>query len=274
MFSAAVSPSDELQRAAGAALLSVKNILGQSRIDRLFQEGSAKIRLPRRADGGFEAILINTAGGLTGGDTMAWRFDLASGANAVLTSQACEKIYAANSGTANVAVQIHAAAQSRVAWLPQETILFDKARLSRTLEVRLEADAEALIAEPVAFGRLAMGERVICGMFHDRWRVWQDGRLIHADELRIGPEISKMAGTRAVLGGASCFATLLLVSKHVAELLDPARGIIGADGGASSWNGKLLARLFAEDAYSLRKRLIPLVNLLNREAALPKCWSL
>ncbi|TIM59883.1 MAG: urease accessory protein UreD, partial [Mesorhizobium sp.] len=49
-------------------------------------------------------------------------------------------------------------------------------------------------------------------------------------------------------------------------------------GDASVWSvkksGKLLARLFAEDGYQLRKRLVPLVELLNGRAGLPKLWSL
>jgi urease accessory protein len=263
-----------MQRAIGVGRLAVKHTLGRSRIDRLYQEGAAKIRLPDRSDGALEAVLINTAGGLTGGDRMDWAFDLAANARATLTTQACEKIYASTGGAAKVATHIQVGAGGRAAWLPQETILFDGSQLNRRLEVRLQEKAEALIVEPVALGRLAMGEKQISGMFSDRWRIWQADRLIHAEDFRVGPDISLLAGKAAVLGGAGCFATALLVSPKGEALLDPAREVIGADGGASFWNGKLLARLYDEDAYALRKRLVPLVQLLNQGAALPKCWSL
>jgi urease accessory protein len=263
-----------LQRAAGNGRLAVKQALGRTRTDRMYQEGAAKIRVPARPDGLYEAVLINTAGGLTGGDRMDWRFDIAAGARATLTTQACEKIYTSSGGTAAVSTQISIASGGRAAWLPQETILFDGAGLSRRLDVEMEDDCEALIVEPVAFGRLAMGEKHISGMFCDRWRIRRGGRLAHAEDFRIGPHIWRSCERKAVLGGAASFATVLLISPRAELLTEPARAIIGLQGGASFWNGKLLARLYDEDAYALRKRLVPLVQLLNQGAALPKFWSL
>jgi urease accessory protein len=268
------SLSPALQRSAGDGRLAVKHVLGRTRTDRLFQEGAAKIRVPDRADGLYEAVLINTAGGLTGGDRMSWRFDIAAGANVTLTTQACEKIYASSGGTAAVSTRISLAAGARAAWLPQETILFDGAALARRLDIDMDSEAEVLVVEPMAFGRLAMGEKRISGMFTDRWRILRGGSLAHAEDFRIGPHISETGGNAAVLGGAGCFATALLVSPRAEALTEPAREIIGRSGGASFWNGKLLARLYDEDAYALRKRLVPLVQLLNQGAALPKCWSL
>ena len=262
-----------MQRAKGLGRLAVKLRGTESCIDRRHEAGAAKLRFPKRSDGQFEAVLINTAGGLTGGDEMRWQFDVAARCQATLTTQACEKIYSSSGGAANVETHITVADNGRLAWLPQETILFDKAQLTRSLTVDLSASAEALIVEPVALGRLAMGESRITGMFQDRWRISQGGRLIHAEDFKIGPDISDVADKVSVQGGAGSFATVLLISPRGEALLDAAREIIGSQGGASFWNGKLLARLVAENAYALRKRLIPLISLLNFEAALPQCWS-
>ncbi len=274
MLAAELSRVTPMQRAAGVGRLVAKQRLGRTCIGRLYQEGAAKIRLPDRADGGFEAVLINTAGGLTGGDRMHWRIDVEAEADVTVTTQACEKIYASSGGTASVSTEITVGKSTRIAWLPQETILFDHAQLSRRLEVELDGDAEALIVEPVALGRLAMGEKRISGNFRDRWRIRQQGRLIHAEDFRIGADIWQAAEKQAVLGGAGAFATVLLISKDGEKFIEKARCIIGSGGAVSFWDGKLLARLVAEDAYTLRKRLVPLINLLNREAVLPKCWSL
>ena len=123
-----------------------------------------------------------------------------------------------------------------------------------------------------------MGERVRQAMFRDRWRVRQGGRLIHAEDFAIGPDLEATLGRRAVTGGAIAIATVLLVSPDAETLLPQVRDIIGEEGGASAWSvggsGKLLARLFAGDGYLLRKRLVPLVGLLNGQAGLPKVWSL
>ena len=73
-------------------------------------------------------------------------------------------------------------------------------------------------------------------------------------------------------------ATVLLLSAEPEHHLDAVRAILGEAGGASVWevagSGKLLARMVAEDGYMLRRRLIPLIGLLNGQAGLPKVWSL
>ena len=266
------------QRVAGRARLFCGRSDGRTRLRRLYQDGSAKIRMPAVSADPLEAVLINTAGGLTGGDRLDWEVDVGAGASASITTQACEKIYRAASDRAEVRVRLTVGSGGRIAWLPQETIVFDRAAFARTLDVELAADAEALLLEATVFGRLAMGERTTHGGFHDRWRVRQDGALVHAEDFRIGPDIAASLGRAAVAGGAAAMTTVLLVSPRAEAFLDPVRAIIGGEGDASAWSvkksGKLLARLFAEDGYQLRKRLVPLVELLNGRAGLPKLWSL
>lgn len=266
------------QRAAGLAQLGCASAGGRTRLRRLYQDGSAKIRLPAVAADPLEAVLINTAGGLTGGDRLGWEVDVGAGACATITSQACEKIYRAASDRAEVRVKLTVGENGRVAWLPQETIVFDRAAFARTLDVELATGAEALVLEAAVFGRLAMGERAAHGNFHDRWRVRQDGLLIHAEDFRIGPEIAAALARPAISCGAIAMATVLLVSPRAEALLDQVLEIVGGQGGASVWSvkktGKLLARLYAGDGYQLRQRLVPLVGLLNGQAGLPKLWSL
>ncbi|TGU50672.1 urease accessory protein UreD, partial [Mesorhizobium sp. M00.F.Ca.ET.186.01.1.1] len=100
----------------------------------------------------------------------------------------------------------------------------------------------------------------------------------HVEDVPIGPHIAAGLQRQAVAGGALASATMLLVSPRAETLLEPARAIIGDQGGASFWSvgqsGKLLARLTAGGGYKLRKRLVPLVELLNGRAGLPKLWSL
>lgn len=266
------------QRVAGLARLACGQSVGRTRLLRLYQDGSAKIRMPAVSADPLEAVLINTAGGLTGGDRLGWEIDVGAAASATITTQACEKVYRAASDRAEVRVRLTVGEQGRIAWLPQETIVFDRSDFARTLDVELAHGAEALLLEATVFGRLAMGERAAQGNFHDRWRVRQDGVLVHAEDFRIGPDIAAALGRPAVAGGAIAVATLLMISPRVEAFLDPVRDIIGGQGDASVWSvnksGKLLARLHAEDGYQLRKRLVPLVELLNGQAGLPKLWSL
>jgi urease accessory protein len=266
------------QRVDARARLAVHRTEGLTRVGRLYQEGAAKIRMPEVSADPLEAILINTAGGLTGGDRIAWEVEAGPGASIVLTTQACEKLYRSRSGEARADVKLAAAEQSRIAWLPQETIVYDRSCFSRRLEVDLAEGAEALIVEATLFGRRAMGETVSQALFSDRWRVRQSGRLVHAEAFSIGPDLAATLARPAVAGGAVAVATVLLVSHEAETFLRQAREIIGDEGGLSFWTaggtGKLLARLVAGDGYGLRKRLAPLVGLLNGQAGLPKVWSL
>jgi urease accessory protein len=266
------------QRVSASARIAVAHVDGRTRLSRLYQDGAAKIRMPRVSTDPLEAVLINTAGGLTGGDRIAWKVDIGAAASATIATQACEKIYRALSGQAEAKVDISVGAAGRMAWLPQETIVFERAAFARTLRADLAEGAEALIVEATVFGRLAMGERTGRGLFRDRWRVRQNGVLVHAEDFAIGPDIGTSLRSAAVTGGNIAVATVLLVSEECESLLAAAREAIGERGGASAWtvgkSGKLLARLHAEDSYDLRRHLVPLIQLLNGQAGLPKAWSL
>lgn len=266
------------QRVDARARLCVRRADGRTRIDRLYQEGAAKIRMPQVRTDPLEAILINTAGGLTGGDRIGWEIEAGAGASVTITTQACEKAYRSHSGNARVDVRLSAAEGGRIAWLPQETIVYDQSSLERRLEVDLADGAEALIVEATLFGRRAMGEVVNQALFRDRWRVRSDGRLIHAEAFSIGPDLAATLARPTATSGGLAVATILFVSPSAESFLAEARQIVGNEGGASFWTvngtGKLLARVVSGDGYSLRKRLAPLVGLLNGQAGLPKIWSL
>ncbi|TJV47927.1 MAG: urease accessory protein UreD, partial [Mesorhizobium sp.] len=93
------------QRVAGTARLGCDRNGGRTRLRRLYQDGSAKIRMPAVSADPLEAVLINTAGGLTGGDRLGWEVDVGAGASASITTQACEKVYRAAADRAEVRVK-------------------------------------------------------------------------------------------------------------------------------------------------------------------------
>ena len=272
-----------LQRTSGTGRMAVKTVNGQTRLDTFYQEGAAKIRIPRLpGQAVMEAVIINTAGGLTGGDRLSWDAHAGAGASLTLTTQACEKVYKATDGTAQVDVSLRAETGASLAWLPQETILFDKARLERRLEADLAPDARLLAVEATIFGRQAHGETVRAALFADRWRIRRDGSLIHAENLRLSGDVAQALDLPAVTGGGIAVATVLLACAEAEALVTPLRRLLAAcpqvHSGASFWqvggSGKLLARLVANDGISLRKALSPALALLNRGAVLPKMWSL
>ncbi|KXG86273.1 urease accessory protein UreD [Agrobacterium bohemicum] len=262
------------QRARGRGRIVTKALNGRSRLDQLFQEGCAKIRLPDTFSNEMEAILINSSGGLTGGDELEWQAVAGAGTSLVVTTQACEKVYKAGAGTAAVTARITVGPGAKLHWLPQETILFDRASLTRRLEVDIDASAEFIAVEAILLGRQAMGEAMKEGLLRDRWRIRHGGKLIHAEELRLDGNIGELTKTASVLSGQVAFATLFYIGPLGEALLPKIRDILGSSGGASEWQGKLVVRVSAPDGFTLRKMLFPIISLLRNGAPVPKVWNL
>lgn len=252
------------QRSQGAIALRT----GRHGLIRMREEGSAKVRFPQ---GGSEAILINTGGGLAGGDNFT--FDIGTEESAVLTvtTQAAERVYGSLGPTARIDIRLSAAPGSSLCWLPQESILYNGSAISRRITADLAGDARFLAVESVMLGRAAMGETVTEVHLADRWRIRRDGRLIFADDLVIE---GMPPSSKATLGAARAFATVALAAADAEDRLEAVRQVIGDAGSASAWSGKLVARLAARDGFALRKALIPALAVLAGQVALPKVWSL
>src|SRR5262245_66643396 len=127
--------------------------------------------------------------------------------------------------------------------MPQETILFNQARLRRDIEVDIAADAQLLLAEGVVFGRTAMGESVQRGRLIDRWRVRRAGELVFADTVRLDGSIEELLAPPAIAAGGCAVGTVLAM-PHDAVALDRVRFLtFGGAIGSSAWNGVKLARV-------------------------------
>jgi urease accessory protein len=263
------------QRARGAGRLVTKSFGGRTRLAEFFQEGCAKIRLPETFSPEMEAILINTSGGLTGGDVIEWSVAAADSTRLCVTTQANEKIYKAAADTASLSTRITVGANASIHWLPQETILFDRSSLTRRLDVDLHENSEFLAVEAVLLGRRAMGEAVNTGFFRDRWRVRRGGQLVHAEETRFEGGIARLSQAAAVLSGQVAFATLFYTGPLAEALFPRLRDCLdGTAGGASFWNGKIIARLVAPSGFALRKILVPAISVLRNGAPVPKVWNI
>jgi urease accessory protein len=260
-----------LQRVDAEAHVSAKRRGGDTVLDGLRQRGSAKIHLPRTD--GFEAVSVNTAGGLTGGD----RFGLSVGAGPetrmTLATQTAERLYRSAGGEATVTNTLDIGAGARLDWLPQETIMFEGARLRRSLTVHMPEDAVLLAVEPLVLGRAAMGEAVTRGFLHDQWRIWRGETLVYADALRLGGDIASTLAAQATFGGRIACASLLYVAPDAQDRVDTVRAALGGDGAASAWNGLLAARIIADTGAALRRTIEDVTKTL-RDGPLPRVWSI
>ena len=197
-------------RAEGEACVSARLRDGCSRLGALRQQGSAKVRLPRQRPGApVEAVFLNTAGGITGGDRFSYGAEAEAGSHLIATTQAAERLYRTQPGqTGRVTTRLTVAPRARLDWLPQETIVFDGAALDRRLEAEIAQDATFLAVESWIFGRLAMGEEVRRARISDHWRIRRGGELIFAEALRLDGPVSDILDRPATLNGMRAMAVL------------------------------------------------------------------
>jgi urease accessory protein len=260
-------------RARGRIALSVAAARGRTRRVRVHEDGSLRVRFPNAASGALEAVMVNTAGGIAGGDRFAVEIALGARADMVAGTAAAEKVYRSLGSDSEIGVKIEIGAQARLAWLPQETILFDRARLARRIEADLAGDASLLMCESVVFGRSAMGETVASGSLTDRWRVRRGGRLIFAETMRLDGAIDGRLAEPAVANGAAAIATLLVVpgEESMAAKIRDLNAKYAGEVGVSAWNGMAVARFCARDGAALRHDLISVLAAL-RLGELPRLW--
>src|SRR5579864_2859558 len=132
-------PSDrDLQRADGCGRIILSGSENGTRIEDLFEQSPIRIMFPGLGHRAVqEAVLINTAGGIAGGDRLECSVAALPGASIAVTSQAAEKVYRALHEPARVATRLKALESAKLAWLPQETIVFNWARRHRMTEIDL-----------------------------------------------------------------------------------------------------------------------------------------
>ncbi|WP_051242018.1 urease accessory protein UreD [Stappia stellulata] len=266
-----------LQRVTGRARIRFQKTGDTVRLRDLDQSGSAKVRLPKTHGDAPVAVFLNTAGGLTGGDRLEYEAEVGEDAQAVITTQAAERIYRSQDGPAEVQGTVRVDAGGLVEWLPQETILFDKAALTRALAVDLEGDARLLAVESVVLGREAMGEDVHAVSFRDRWRIRRNGQLVFADEARISGDATDILAGSATAAGGRAFATLVDCRENAQADIERARDAVagirrdGLNAGVSARTGLLIFRFVAENGQILRSGLMALLEVW-RDTRLPRTW--
>ncbi|UPJ63313.1 urease accessory protein UreD [Bradyrhizobium sp. 191] len=262
----------EANRARGAVRFDVHARDGVTRRGALHESGSLRVRFPSPEDEGLSGVFVNTAGGVAGGDRFDIEISAADSSRLTLTTAAAEKVYRAPGSAAQLNITLKAGVGARLAWLPQETILFDRARVQRRFDIALDESASLLLCEIVVFGRAAMGERMEQGEFVDRWRMRRGGRLVLAETVRLGGDIGAKLARSAVAKGGAAIGTALIVpgDEALVERIREASESFSGEVGISAWNGFAMARFCAQDAARLRADMMAV--LARTGVALPRLW--
>src|SRR5450631_4158457 len=263
----------EANRARGAVKFDVQRTEGVTRRRHLHESGSLRVRFPSPEVEGLSAVFVNTAGGIAGGDRFDIEIAAGEASRLAVTTAAAEKVYRAQGPAAQLNIALKVAAGARLNWLPQETILFDRARVQRRIDIDLAESASLLLCEIVVFGRAAMGERMQSGEFVDRWRLKRGGRLVFAETIRLDGDIGAKLAKPAVANGGVAIGTALIVpgDEALVERIRELTASFGGEVGISCWNGFAMARFCAQDAARLRADMAAVLGRASG-LALPRLW--
>lgn len=283
-----ISPFDRLAAAPalhgthGVAGIAYAESGGVSRLAILEQRSPLRVLFPRPAPGDIpQAALITTSGGMVGGDTLDISVSVGPDAAAMVIGQAAEKVYRSQGEDCRIDVSLRVGDGGWLEWLPQETILFDEARLRRQTTLSVAAGGRALAGEILVFGRVARGETVTRGLVRDAWRVSRDDRLVWADALHLDPDdIASCLEAPAGFGGARAAATAVYVGPDTEDRLPLARSLVERDdvkAGATRCGSVLVMRWLGAEPSSVRAAFEGFWTGFRAEAGglpgrLPRLW--
>jgi urease accessory protein len=276
-------PSDsDLQRSDGIGRIVLDGSERRARIIDVYQKSPVRIMFPKVPDGDIqEAVLVNTGGGIAGGDRLEYEVAAVQNASIAVSSQAAEKVYGALDEPARITTRLKVSEAAKLAWLPQETILFNTARICRNTEIDASFGAEVLAVEWIVLGRSAYGEQMVSGQITDSWRVKKDGRLIWADSFRCVDETYPHLHKKALLSRCKAIGTLVYFGRDLDDRLELIRDIAPSReccSGATLVNGVMIVRFAAEAAFDLRLALQRVLQQFRQDSGpgpfrVPKMWS-
>jgi urease accessory protein len=213
---------------------------------------------------------------MAGGDYYKVEIEAQPQAHIVFTSTAAEKVYRALGAATRCDVRLMLGEDSRVSFLPQETILFDRVRLARSIEIDMAPGARLALCDLVILGRAAMGEDVHTLDWADQWRLRRNNALIWADAARLQGDATQMLAPKATGDGARAFGTLIYAAPDAEIFLEPLRESLNradnCQAAATAFDGLLVARFIAQDGQGARRAIEQALRVLP-DASPPRSWA-
>jgi urease accessory protein len=278
----AIPCDNDLQRSEGFARLILAGSAQGTRIVDMFQRSPIRIMFPGiRGAPVEEAVVVNTAGGIAGGDRLEFAVTALADASFTITSQAAERVYRALNEPALIETRLKICKTAKLAWLPQETIVFNGGRIRRNTQIEISAGAELLALEWLVLGRAAHGEEIVGGEIADGWQVRLDGRLIWADRFRATDDVFSRLRSRALLADFKAIGTLIYFGPDPTAQVQFLRDLapqLQCHCFTTVVSGLVIARLAARDAAELKAGLREILLQFERTREqgpfrLPKMWS-
>ncbi len=167
----------------------------------------------RTRDGAAELVVMECSPGLFPGDRydLAWNVD--AGARVRIGTQAHLRVHGGPAETpevdgARLDQRIVAGDGALVELRPEPVALHERSMLDARLDIDLAGSAAAIVADVVAAGRIAHGERLRFASWRSSTDVRIDGRLVAASRQQLEPARTGLDVAAALAGGATHWATL------------------------------------------------------------------
>jgi urease accessory protein len=273
----------DMPRANGVGRLVLGSFGEETRINELFQRAPIRIMFPKfgTTTAPEEAVLINTAGGIAGGDRLDYAITALANASIAVTSQAAEKVHRSLDEPSRIRTRLGVFGAARLAWLPQETIVFNRAFINRQTEIEISSKAQLLALEWLVLGRAAHGEEFVDGCIVDSWRVKRDGRLIWADTFRANKQAISQFHRTALLFDCRAIGTLIYFGPEAAARLATLREIapqLGCQCAVTAVAGLIIARFAARVSADMRRAVRGVLEQFKQQSGsgpfrTPKMWS-
>jgi urease accessory protein len=229
-------------------------------------------------------VLLHTAGGMVGGDQLSSRLILEPQTQVLLTTAAAAKIYRSNGRIAGQKVDIEVGDDAHLEWLPQETIVFDRALYHQNIRVNLGMGATWCGWEITRLGRSASGEQFLQGQWRNAIEVWQQGRPLWIDRQQLDGSPEQWQSLHG-LANQPMVGTLVMMGVVVEpDLVQQARALWTGDDadmvcGVTRVQGGLICRYRGSDRQAVRKWFVAVWDLVRRRyrdraACIPRVWPI
>jgi urease accessory protein len=220
--------------------------------------------------------LLHPPGGVVGGDQLRIQAVSEAGSEVLLTTPAAGKFYRSEGALARQEITLEVAAGAALEWLPQETLMFDGARLDSRLTIAVEEGARFIGWDLIGFGRPASGDYFNSGAGQFRVAVRQSGRPLLLENFPADAEFLQASWG---LRGGNVMATLLATPfdksrlSEVHALLQDDLGF-----GATLLDELLVVRAMGFSLLAVRERFEALWTLIRpqvigQKACPPRIWA-
>lgn len=227
--------------------------------------GPLLVQKPLYPEGGIcHVVMLHPPAGIAAGDVLEINADVGPGAHAVLATPGATRWYKSLDRQASQNVHLTVAAGAHLDWLPQENIIFERARANLVTTIKVAVGGSAIGWDAIVLGRRAAGElwtegevRISNKVQYGERTLWIEAAQVDAGSplrhVRVGLDQFNVIGTLWAVGEG---ATSALAEQMAQTLPCDATLRAGVSYLGKPGQGLLLLRVLGNDIEAVRRLLV------------------